>query len=142
MRPYNTRANLLRDLFGFRLFRFRSPLLTESLLFSFPWATWMFRFAQFPTRTVWCKSLLRGDYSIRKPPDQRMLDSSPTNIAADCVLLRLLLPRHPPLALIKTKLFKTFSSDLHRRAYLYIFSSLFKVPSSFFQLTINFYFKK
>jgi len=31
---------------------------------------------------------------------------------------------------------------LHRRAYLYIFSSLFKVPSSFFQLTINFYFKK
>ena len=32
----------------FRLIPFRSPLLRESLLLSFPWATEMFQFAQFP----------------------------------------------------------------------------------------------
>ena len=32
----------------FGLFRFRSPLLTESQLFSSPPATWMFPFAEFP----------------------------------------------------------------------------------------------
>ena len=34
--------------FRFRLIPFRSPLLRESLLLSFPWATEMFQFAQFP----------------------------------------------------------------------------------------------
>ena len=35
----------------FRLFRFRSPLLTESLMIYFPGATWMFRFAPCPTQS-------------------------------------------------------------------------------------------
>jgi hypothetical protein len=35
----------------FRLIRFRSPLLTESLLLSFPRATEMFQFAPFATHT-------------------------------------------------------------------------------------------
>ena len=36
----------------FRLLRFRSPLLTESQLFSFPPGTWMFRFPGLPTRAT------------------------------------------------------------------------------------------
>ena len=59
----------------FRLFRFRSPLLTESRLFSFPQVTEMFHF-------TWCRSealfdsdssvptLLETGFPIRKSPDQ------------------------------------------------------------------------
>ena len=35
------------------LIRFRSPLLTESLLMSFPLATEMFQFARFASPTLW-----------------------------------------------------------------------------------------
>ena len=42
---------------------------------------------------------LRLSYPIRKPPDRRIVGSSPTNIAASSVLPRLLPPRHPPTAL-------------------------------------------
>ena len=47
---------------GFRLLRFRSPLLTKSQLFSFPLVTWMFRFTRFPsgTRRYLITPLARG----------------------------------------------------------------------------------
>jgi hypothetical protein len=38
------------------LFRFRSPLLAESLLMSFPPATEMFQFAGFASRNLWIGS--------------------------------------------------------------------------------------
>ena len=38
---------------GFRLFPFRSPLLRESRLLSFPPATKMFQFAGFALSTLW-----------------------------------------------------------------------------------------
>lgn len=37
---------------GFGLFRFRSPLLSESLLFSLPVGTEMFHFPTFPPHTL------------------------------------------------------------------------------------------
>jgi hypothetical protein len=39
-------------------------------------------------------------FPIRTPPDHRVLARSPRLIAGSCVLHRLLLPRHPPHALI------------------------------------------
>ena len=46
---------------------------------------------------------------IRKSPGQSLLDGSPRLIAAFHVLLRLLAPRHPPVALtILTLLFSTY----------------------------------
>ena len=59
---------------GFRLLPFRSPLLRESLLFSFPGGTEMF---QFPP-LAFCQRqnipLLSGmGYPIRRSPDQRLL---------------------------------------------------------------------
>ena len=62
----------------FRLIRFRSPLLTESLLISFPRVTEMFQFTRYPTSRYLDLSValttrypvLHGmDCSIRKPPD-------------------------------------------------------------------------
>ena len=54
------------------LLRFRSPLLSESRLMSFPRATEMFQFTRFATMTyVFSQSyLLRGGFPIRKSPDQ------------------------------------------------------------------------
>src|SRR3989338_7121033 len=40
-----------------------------------------------------------GGFPIRKSPDQSLLGGSPRLIAASHVLLRHLLPRHPPYAL-------------------------------------------
>jgi hypothetical protein len=48
--PTATPAGLARP--GFSLFRFRSPLLTESQLFSLPTGTEMFHFPAFPPHTL------------------------------------------------------------------------------------------
>ena len=90
----------------FGLFRFRSPLLTESLLFSLPVGTEMFHFPTFPlpalyiqagvTRSHCCAQ--RG-FPIRRSSDQSSFISSPRLIADYYVLLRLQMPRHPPFAL-------------------------------------------
>src|SRR5690606_31347361 len=95
---------ITHDRFG--LFRFRSPLLTESLLFSLPVGTEMFHFPTFPlpalyiqagvTRSHCCAQ--RG-FPIRKSSDQSSIISSPRLIADLYVLLRLQKPRHSPFAL-------------------------------------------
>ena len=90
----------------FSLFRFRSPLLTESLLFSLPAGTEMFHFPAFPLPALYIQAGVtrshhwagRG-FPIRRPSDRSPLIGSP-RIIADCyVLLRLQMPRHPPFAL-------------------------------------------
>lgn len=90
----------------FSLIRVRSPLLTESLLFSLPAGTEMFHFPAFPPRTLCVQmrvtrqpcSPWRG-FPIRTPWDHSPVIDSPRLIADSYVLLRLLMPRHPPCAL-------------------------------------------
>lgn len=84
--------------------RFRSPLLTESLLFSLPVGTEMFHFPTFPPTGLYIQpavthhNSMRG-FPIRKSWYQRSVISSTRLIADSHVLHRLLLPRHPPCAL-------------------------------------------
>ena len=96
----------------FGLFRVRSPLLTESLLFSFPVGTEMFHFPTFPPTALYIQAEVAGHYSgffrgfpIRRSPDRSSFTSSPGLIAGYNVLHRLLVPRHPPIAL--SSLFST-----------------------------------
>jgi hypothetical protein len=90
----------------FSLFRVRSPLLTESRLFSFPVGTEMFHFPTFPPTALCVQAEVAGHYSgffrgfpIRRSPDRSSFTSSPGLIAGYNVLHRLLVPRHPPTAL-------------------------------------------
>jgi hypothetical protein len=84
-----------------RLFQFRSPLLSESRLMSFPRATEMFQFTRFASRTYeFSARYLSVGFPIRKSTDQSSFASSPKLIAGYHVLRRLSSPRHPPYALI------------------------------------------
>ena len=56
----------------FRLFPFRSPLLGESRLISFPPGTEMFHFPGLASSSDFTILIVMG-YPIRKPPDQSML---------------------------------------------------------------------
>ena len=98
-RPYNPGVQAHR----FGLFRVRSPLLAESLLFSFPAGTEMVHFpALSSTAYVFSRGypgitpggLPHSDISGSTP-----VCGSPKLIAAYHVLHRLLAPRHPPYAL-------------------------------------------
>ena len=104
---------ITHDRFG--LFRFRSPLLTESLLLSLPVGTEMFHFPTFPLPALYIQAgVTRSTYiawrgfPIRKSSDQSSIISSPRLIADLYVLLRLQMPRHSPFALrnLMTKLHK------------------------------------
>ena len=84
-----------------RLFRFRSPLLSESRLMSFPRATEMFQFTRFASHTyVFSMRYLSVGFPIQRPWDQSLFASSPKLFAGYHVFRRLSLPRHPPHALI------------------------------------------
>ena len=91
---------------GLGYIRFRSPLLTESRLISFPTGTEMFQFPALappglyihPGVTSSACAAMPG-CPIRKSPDQSLFDNSPGLIAACHVLLRLSTPRHPPCTL-------------------------------------------
>ena len=84
-----------------RLLRFRSPLLSESRLMSFPRATEMFQFTRFASCSYeFTAGYLSVGFPIRKSPDQSLFASSPKLIAGYHVLRRLSSPRHPPHALI------------------------------------------
>ena len=94
----------------FGLFRFRSPLLTESLLLSLPVGTEMFHFPTFPLPALYIQAGVTGSHKyaqrgfpIRKSSDQSSIISSPRLIADLYVLLRLQMPRHPPFALRNLK---------------------------------------
>src|SRR6266496_612941 len=94
---------MTRDRFG--LFPFRSPLLRESLLLSLPVGTEMFHFPTLPPPALCVQAGATGHYAqsgfpIRKSPDRSLVADSPGLIAGSYVLLRLLVPRHPPCALI------------------------------------------
>ena len=87
----------------FRLFRFRSPLLSESLLIYFPPGTEMVHFPGL-ARTRLCiqravSRVHRDGFPHSEIPGSKPACGSPGLIAASHVLLRLLAPRHPPYAL-------------------------------------------
>jgi hypothetical protein len=116
-RPCNARR--LSHMARFSLFRVRSPLLTESLLFSLPVGTEMFHFPTFPPHALYIQARVttqphgrwRG-FPIRTPSDQSSVINSPRLIADSYVLLRLLMPRHPPCAL-KNLTTQTVKKHLH-----------------------------
>ena len=90
------------DRFG--LFPFRSPLLRESRFLSLRLGTKMYQFPSYVSACPMCsgtgtRALPRVGFPIRKSPGRRLFSTSPGLIAADHVLLRLLAPRHPPMAL-------------------------------------------
>ena len=85
-----------------RFIRVRSPLLTESLLLSFPVGTEMFQFSTFALQPYAFRIgvPLRVGCPIQKSQDHSLVTSSPGLIAGSNVFHRLLTPRHPPYALI------------------------------------------
>ena len=74
-----------------RLFRFRSPLLSESRLISVPLLTEMFQFSRFAPHTLWIQVRvpLRVGFPIRTSPDQSLLADSSGLFAGCHVLHRL-----------------------------------------------------
>ena len=88
----------------FGLFRFRSPLLSESRLIYFPPGTEMVHFPGL-AHTRLCiqravpRILVRSGFPHSDIPGSKLVCSSPRLIAACHVLHRLLAPRHPPYAL-------------------------------------------
>ena len=104
-RPYNPDVQAHR----FGLFRVRSPLLAESLLFSFPAGTEMVHFPalSFPAYEF---SREYPGITLSGFPHSEIFGStpvcgSPKLIAACHVLHRLLAPRHPPYALSSLTIF-------------------------------------
>ena len=90
-----------------RLLRFRSPLLSESRLMSFPQGTEMVQFPWFASCTL-CIQVpipLRVGFPIQRPPDHSSFASSPKLFAGYHVFLRLSSPRHPPHALVHLTLY-------------------------------------
>ena len=99
------------------LFRFRSPLLTESLLMSFPPGTEMFQFPGFASyhygfmiRYPLPGGLPHSDIHGSKPAR-----GSPWLCAACHVLHRLLVPRHPPNALLSLEITPAMHRSQPRR---------------------------
>ncbi len=101
---------------GFGLFRVRSPLLAESLLFSLPPGTEMFHFSGLARARLCVQRAVMGVYPIGFPhseiPGSKPVYGSPRLIAVSHVLHRLSAPRHPPYALssLTTKLTRLFSA--------------------------------
>ena len=102
--PAQPLPGITRRRFG--LFRFRSPLLTESRLLSLPVGTEMFHFPTFPLPALYIQAGVGRSYCyadrgfpIRRSSDRGPLIGSPRLIADCYVLLRLQMPRHPPSAL-------------------------------------------
>src|SRR5579862_8678532 len=98
-RSYNPRVQAPR----FGLFRFRSPLLSESLLIYFPPGTEMVHFPGLARTRLWIRRAVIWFYQIGFPhsdiPGSRPVCGFPRLFAAYHVLRRLLAPRHPPYAL-------------------------------------------
>ena len=105
-RPYNPVMQAQR----FGLIRVRSPLLAESLLFSFPTGTEMVHFPALSSSTYGFSRGYRGITPGGFPHSEiigaTFVCNSPTLIAACHVLHRLLAPRHSPYALSSLIIFR------------------------------------
>ena len=83
----------------FRLLRVRSPLLTESMFLSLPPGTKMFQFPGFPSICYGLAEVSSAGFPHSDTSGSMAICASPELFAAYHVLLRLLVPRHPPCAL-------------------------------------------
>ena len=100
--PYRGPTTPAQSRFG--LLRFRSPLLSESLLFSSPPGTKMFQFPGLSSHNLfiqlWISKLFNLDgFPHSDTPGSLSVYDSPRRFAVYCVLLLLYMPRHPPYAL-------------------------------------------
>ena len=87
----------------FRLLPFRSPLLRESLLLSFPLATKMFQFARLSLACPWIQQQFeRLTYSGIS--GSTLIFNSPKHFVACYALPRLWVPRYPPQAFCRLNL--------------------------------------
>ena len=88
---------------GFGLFRVRSPLLAESLLFSLPPGTEMVHFPGLARTRLCIQRAVTGFFPVGFPhsdiPGLKGASPSPRLFAGSHVLHRRLAPRHPPYAL-------------------------------------------
>ena len=93
-----------RSLERFGLFPFRSPLLRKSIFLSLPPVTKMFQFTGLHLHSyVFTMQYLRitiGGLPHSEISGSKLTYSSPKHIGVSPVLHRLLVPRHPPCALI------------------------------------------
>ena len=103
----------------FRLFRVRSPLLTESRLFSLPQGTEMFHFPWCRSEALCIQTPVMPQTGIGLPhseiPGSKCVCHSPRLIAAYHVLHRLLMPRHSSCALFFLTENPARSSTVSRR---------------------------
>ena len=105
--------------YRFGLFRVRSPLLTESLLFSLPGGTEMVHFPPFASTELYIHPAMTGYCPAGLPhsdtPGSQPVCGSPRLFAAYRVLLRLSAPRHPPCTLSSlTKLEYSLPGESYR----------------------------
>ena len=102
----------------FRLFPLRSPLLRKSLLLSLPSATKMFQLAEFARSCLYIQQVV-----YRLPHSDTLgsmlVSSSPRHFVGHHVLLRLCVPRYPPLALCSLTIRDIFISSF---LYLLVFT--------------------
>ena len=93
-----------RQVFRFRLLPFRSPLLRESRLISFPRGNEMFQFPPFASFSLWIQERIPrvclGGFPHSEISGSKVICTSPKLIAACRVLHRRQMPRHPPCALV------------------------------------------
>jgi hypothetical protein len=93
-----------RQVFRFRLLPFRSPLLRESRLISFPRGNEMFQFPPFAPWLLCIQSLVLkvclSGFPHSEISGSKAICASPKLIAAYRVLHRRQMPRHPPCALV------------------------------------------
>ena len=101
--PYGASYNPERQAFRFGLLPFRSPLLRKSLLLSSPPGTEMFQFPGLPSIPYVFRygyhPITDGGFPHSDIPGSMPAYGSPRRFAVRRVLLRLLVPRHPPCAL-------------------------------------------
>ena len=107
-----------------RFLQFRSSLLSESLLLSFPHPTKIFQFG-WSRLSFDIPCLLHGGFAHSDSSASLLTYSSPRRFAVRRVLLRLLVPRHPLWALCSLTFFNSNSTFFYL-----LFKDLFQKPKS------------
>ena len=104
--------------FRFGLFRFRSPLLTESHVVFSSSGYLDVSVHRVPFHTlwigVWMTGVLRAGFPHSDICGSKIICISPQLFAAYHVFLRLLVPRHPPCALIRLTFCSSALAIIHR----------------------------